>query len=125
MTQRWNDLLFAHWPVPAASIAPLLPSGLVTDTFDGSAWIGVVPFWMDRIRFRGLPKIPGADRFPELNLRTYVREEHTNLSGVYFFSLDAANPVAVSIAYNVLPPAVLLGQYDHQATTGRPLPVSQ
>ena len=98
MTQRWNDLLFAHWPVPAASIAPLLPSGLVTDTFDGSAWIGVGPFWMDRIRFRGLPKIPGADRFPELNLRTYVREEHTNLSGVYFFSLDAANPIAVSIA---------------------------
>ena len=98
MTQRWNDLLFAHWPVPAASIAPLLPAGLVPDTFDGSAWIGVVPFWMDRIRFSALPKVPGADTFPELNLRTYVREEHTNLAGVYFFSLDAANPIAVSIA---------------------------
>ena len=98
MTQRWNDLLFAHWPVPAASIAPLLPAGLVPDTFDGSAWIGVVPFWMDRIRFSALPKVPGTDTFPELNLRTYVREEHTNLAGVYFFSLDAANPIAVSIA---------------------------
>lgn len=55
VTQRWNDLLFAHWPVPAASIARLLPAGLVPDTFDGSAWIGVVPFWMDRIRFSALP----------------------------------------------------------------------
>lgn len=98
MTQRWNDLLFAHWPIPASAVGPLLPPGLVPDTFDGSAWIGVVPFWMDRIHFRGLPAIPGAERFPELNLRTYVREENTNLSGVYFFSLDAANPVAVTIA---------------------------
>jgi hypothetical protein len=98
MTQRWNDLLFAHWPVPASAIGPLLPPGLVPDTFDGSAWIGVVPFWMDRVRFNVMPQVPGTDSFPELNLRTYVREENTNLSGVYFFSLDAANPLAVSIA---------------------------
>jgi uncharacterized protein YqjF (DUF2071 family) len=98
MTQRWNDLLFAHWPLPPAEIDPLLPPTLEVDTFDGSGWIGVVPFSMDRIRMRGLPRIPGANRFPELNLRTYVRDRRTNLSGVYFFSLDAANPVAVSIA---------------------------
>ncbi|MGC2161993.1 MAG: DUF2071 domain-containing protein [Silvibacterium sp.] len=98
MTQRWNDLLFAHWPVPAAQIAPLVPPGLCVDTFDGSAWIGVVPFWMDQVRTRGLPAIPGASRFPELNLRTYVREPHTNRSGVYFFSLDAGNPLAVIAA---------------------------
>ncbi len=98
MTQRWNDLLFAHWPVPAAELAHLLPPGLTVDTFDGSAWVGVVPFWMDRIRLRGMPLIPGANRFPELNLRTYVRERHSNLAGVYFFSLDAANPAAVAVA---------------------------
>jgi uncharacterized protein YqjF (DUF2071 family) len=98
MTQRWNDLLFAHWPVPAAAIAPLLPHGLVPDTFDDEAYVGVVPFWMDAIRLRGLPAIPGASRFPELNLRTYVRERNTNLNGVYFFSLDAANPAAVAVA---------------------------
>ncbi|MFZ0661448.1 MAG: DUF2071 domain-containing protein [Acidobacteriaceae bacterium] len=98
MTQRWNDLLFAHWPVPAAEIAPLVPPGLCVDTFDGSAWVGVVPFWMDQIHRRGLPAIPGANRFPELNLRTYVREPHSNLSGVYFFSLDAGNPLAVVAA---------------------------
>lgn len=98
MTQRWNDLLFAHWPLPPAAIGRLLPAGLVPDTYDGSAWLGVVPFWMDRIRFNGLPSVPGAEHFPELNLRTYVREENTNLSGVYFFSLDAANPIAVAMA---------------------------
>jgi hypothetical protein len=101
MTQRWNDLLFAHWPVPAAEIAPLVPPGLCVDTFDGSAWVGVVPFWMDQIHTRGLPAIPGAKRFPELNLRTYVREPHSNMSGVYFFSLDAGNPLAVAAARTV------------------------
>jgi hypothetical protein len=98
MTQRWNDLLFAHWPLPASEITSLLPESLTVDTFDGSAWVGVVPFWMNQIHMRGLPPIPGARRFPELNLRTYVRERHTNQPGVYFFSLDAANPLAVSAA---------------------------
>jgi uncharacterized protein YqjF (DUF2071 family) len=98
MTQRWNDLLFAHWPLPVISIARLLPKGLSVDTFDGSAWVGIVPFWMDRVQFRGMPIIPGANRFPELNLRTYVRETGTNVAGVYFFSLDASNPLAVVMA---------------------------
>src|ERR1700733_4510361 len=98
MTQRWNDLLFANWPLPASELTHLLPEGLTVDTFDGSAWVGVVPFWMDQVRMRSLFPIPGANRFPELNLRTYVRERHTNQPGVYFFSLDAANPLAVSVA---------------------------
>jgi uncharacterized protein len=98
MTQRWRDLLFAHWPIPAQTIAPLIPAGLEVDTFDQSAWVGVVPFWMDRVKLRGIPKIPGASRFPELNLRTYVREQNTNRTGVYFFSLEAANPLAVCMA---------------------------
>ena len=98
MRQRWNDLLFAHWPVDPAMIARLLPAGLAVDTFDGNAWLGIVPFGMDQIQLRGLPSVPGTNRFPELNLRTYVRERNTNLGGVYFFSLDAANPLAVAVA---------------------------
>ena len=98
MTQHWNDLLFAHWPVPAVEIAYLLPPGLQVDTFDGWAWVGVVPFSMDRIRLRGLPSLPAASHFPELNLRTYVRSQSTRVPGVYFFSLDAANPAAVAMA---------------------------
>ena len=95
MTQRWNDLLFAHWPVPPAAIAPLIPQGVQVDTFHGSAWLGVVPFWMDRIKFRGIPQIPGTSSFPELNLRTYVRDPHSGAPGVYFLSLDASNLLAV------------------------------
>jgi hypothetical protein len=45
MMQRWNDLLFAHWPIAAAKLEPLLPAGLQVDTFDQSGWLGVVPFW--------------------------------------------------------------------------------
>ncbi len=98
MTQRWNDLLFAHWPVPYSALAPLIPDGLQLDTYSGSAWLGVVPFWMDRIRLHGLPAIPGARSFPELNLRTYVRDPKTGMTGVYFLSLDAGNLLAVTFA---------------------------
>lgn len=98
MTQRWNDLLFAHWPVPVSAVAPLIPDGLQVDTFHGSAWIGVVPFWMDRIKLRGLPSIPFSQSFPELNLRTYVRDQQTGMPGVYFLSLDANNLLAVIFA---------------------------
>jgi uncharacterized protein YqjF (DUF2071 family) len=98
MTQRWNDLLFAHWPVAAAAIGALLPEGLEPDTFEGSAWLGVVPFWLDRIKVRGVPPIPGTRSFPDLNLRTYVREQQTGTPGVYFFSLDASNLLAVAAA---------------------------
>ena len=96
MRQRWNDLLFAHWPVPASSLAPLLPEGLQVDTFQGSAWLGVMPFWMDRIKVRGVPPIPGARSFPDLSLRTYVREERTGTPGVVCLSLDASNLLAVA-----------------------------
>lgn len=98
MTQQWDDLLFAHWPVSAAMVAAALPDGLEVDTCCGSAWLGVVPFRMDRIQLRGLPSVPGFRRFPELNLRTYVRDALTGTPGVYFFSLDATNPAAVFIA---------------------------
>jgi uncharacterized protein YqjF (DUF2071 family) len=95
--QRWNDLLFAHWPVPAASLAPLLPEGLEIDIFQGSAWLGVMPFWMDRIKVRGLPPIPGARSFPDLSLRTYVREERSGTPGVFCLSLDSNNLLAVGV----------------------------
>jgi hypothetical protein len=99
MAQRWNDLLFAHWPIPAAEMARLLPAGLEVDTFDGYAWVGVVPFWMDEVRTRAVGErcitVPGTGTFCELNLRTYVRSRITDRRGVYFFSLDAASALAV------------------------------
>ncbi len=97
LTQRWNDVLFAHWPVPPAQLTPLIPDGLQIDAFEGSAWVGVVPFWMDRIKVRGVPPIPGTRSFPELNLRTYVRDAQSGSPGVYFLSLDAGNLMAVAV----------------------------
>ncbi len=99
MAQRWNNLLFAHWPVSPHQLDGLLPAGLDVDLYDGAAWLGVVPFTMDRVRARvaGSPAlaVPGARSFPELNLRTYVRSRRTGLAGVYFFSLEAGSLLAV------------------------------
>lgn len=89
----WEDLLFLHWPLDPAVLAPRLPEGLEPDLFEGTAWIAVVPFRMARTRLRGLPPFPGTASFPELNVRTYVR--HHGRPGVWFFSLDAASPPAV------------------------------
>jgi len=96
MAQIWHDLLFAHWPIPAAQMAALLPPGLELDRWEGEAWVGVVPFRMSGVRPRLFPALPGLSAFPELNVRTYVRVE--DKPGVYFFSLDAANPIAVAVA---------------------------
>ena len=73
MRQKWHDLLFMHWPVAVQDLRPLIPRELELETFDGTAWVGVVPFHMSGIRLRGLPPIPGLSAFPELNVRTYVR----------------------------------------------------
>jgi uncharacterized protein len=93
MRMSWHDLLFAHAPVPLAALRPLVPAGLEIDTFDGVAWLGVVPFRMTRVGPRVLPPLPGLSAFPELNVRTYVSRD--GKPGVWFFSLDAANHVAV------------------------------
>lgn len=96
MRQVWSDLLFAHWPTPAASMAALLPPGLTLDTWEGEAWVGVVPFRMPYLSIRGMPDVPPFMRLLEINVRTYVRVGHK--PGVYFFSLDADNPIAVEVA---------------------------
>ena len=93
MHQYWGKLLFIHWAIDAELLRPLIPSQLSIDTFDGKAWIGVVPFTMWGIRASFLPPIPGTSAFHELNVRTYVHFK--GLPGVWFFSLDAANSLAV------------------------------
>jgi uncharacterized protein YqjF (DUF2071 family) len=92
----WEDLLFAHWPCDTAVLEPHLPPGLALDTFDGRAWLGIVPFRISGIRARCLPAIPGLTGVPELNLRTYVVAD--GKPGVWFFSLDAASRAAVRCA---------------------------
>ena len=94
MKQVWHDLLFMHWPVAVEQLRPLIPAELEIESCEGSAWVGVVPFHMSGIRARWTPPIPGTSAFPELNVRTYVKAE--GKAGVWFFSLDAANSLAVA-----------------------------
>lgn len=97
MFQRWSELLFLHWTWAADELQTHLPAGLTIDTFDGQGYLGVVPFFMHGIRPRFLPAVPWLSAFQELNLRTYVHSDD-GTPGVWFFSLDAANPIAVGIA---------------------------
>jgi hypothetical protein len=87
MYQRWEELLFLHWPVEPQIVAKVLPPGLAVDTYKGNAWIGVVPFSMRGVRPRFLPAVPSLSSFPELNLRTYVVDKRGR-PGVWFYSLD-------------------------------------
>jgi uncharacterized protein YqjF (DUF2071 family) len=100
MQQSWHDLLFAHWPIDRAALAPLVPPAFEIDTFDGSSWLGIVPFYMTNVGARGIPSTPRLSRFAELNVRTYVRAG--GKPGVVFFSLDAASALAVRVARGVL-----------------------
>lgn len=99
MHQIWNDLLFAHWPIPVEHIRELVPTSMPIDTFDGTAWVGVVPFHMTGVTPRGMPALPYFSSFPEINVRTYVTIN--DKPGVYFFSLDAQNRFAVEAARNL------------------------
>jgi len=89
LRMRWLNLLFAHWAVDAGALAAKLPAGLELDLFDGEAWLGIVPFTMADVAPRGMPALGRFSRFPEINVRTYVR--HDGLTGIYFLSLDAAS----------------------------------
>jgi len=94
MTQTWTHLLFAHWRVDPEVLRPLVPAPFALDTFEGDAWIGIVPFWMSNVaprRGRAVCRLPAC---AELNVRTYVRVD--DKPGVYFFSLDASSTLVVA-----------------------------
>ena len=94
MRMSWHDLLFMHWPVDAEQLRQHLPDSLTLDTFEGQAWIGIVPFRMSDVSLTGVPALPWLSKFPELNVRTYVIGPDGR-RGVWFYSLDATNPIAV------------------------------
>ncbi|MGD9854429.1 MAG: YqjF family protein [Planctomycetaceae bacterium] len=94
MYHSWRDLLFLHWRTDAAAVQASLPTGLTVDTFEGQAWIGLVPFFMRNIRPWWLPSLPGLSNFQELNCRTYVIDAH-GTPGVWFYSLDANSRLTV------------------------------
>jgi uncharacterized protein YqjF (DUF2071 family) len=111
MVQRWADVVFVHWRIDPAEVARLLPEGVTVDTFDGSAWVGLVPFSMQGLGFPRLAPLPLVGAFPEVNVRTYVRAGGRR--GVWFCSLDVDRvlPVAAARAAYRLPYCV--GDVDH------------
>ncbi len=97
MYQEWRDLLFLHWEFPVETLQRTLPEGLFVDTCEGRAYLGVVPFFMQNIRPRFLPALPGVSNFMELNVRTYVFDR-AGVPGVWFYSLEANQWLAVQVA---------------------------
>jgi uncharacterized protein len=97
MFQRWVHLLFLHWALSPDIVQGTLPKGLQVDTFEGNAWIGIVPFFMRGVRPPGFVSVPGISNFLELNLRTYVRDGYGR-PGIWFYSLDANQFLAVCLA---------------------------
>ncbi len=93
---QWRDVAFAHWRIDPTRIEAAIPPGLTLDTFEGSAWLSVVPFRMTGVHPAGTPVLPGFADVHEINLRTYVRVGDRR--AVYFFSLDAASWLAVRAA---------------------------
>ncbi|TVR52478.1 MAG: DUF2071 domain-containing protein [Puniceicoccaceae bacterium] len=94
--QSWHDLLFLHWAVDPDWLQEQLPAGLEADCYNGQGWIGLVPFTMSGVTRRGFPAPSLLCDFPEINVRTYVI--HGGKPGVWFFSLDVPNPLAVWVA---------------------------
>lgn len=97
MNHHWRHLTFLHWRYPAGLLQSRLPAGLQVETFDDAAWVGLIPFRMDRVRAPKLPPLPWLSRFPETNVRTYVRGPDGR-TGIWFLSLDAARLPAVAVA---------------------------
>jgi len=95
----WSQVLLLHWPMPARAVRRLVPDDLEIDTFDGSAWISVLHYRVRGVRPLMGPSIPWFSSFLQMDVRTYVR--HQGEPGVFFFSLDASNPVAVWLARTV------------------------
>jgi len=97
MYHQWNHITFIHWRYPPNLLRSMLPPGLAVETFGESAWVGLTPFRMERLRAPLVPAVPWLSRFPETNVRTYVRDEQGR-SGIWFLSLDAARLPAVLAA---------------------------
>ena len=95
--QNWHHLLFLHWEVSAAELQALLPPRLTLDTFEGKAYVGLVPFTLTGVRPILTPPLPWISSFHEVNVRTYVHLDGRD-PGVWFFSLDASSMIAVAAA---------------------------
>lgn len=115
--QNWHHLLFLHWEVPAAELQQLLPLRLTVDTFEGKAFVGLVPFTLTGVRPVLTPPLPWISSFHEINVRTYVHYEGRD-PGVWFFSLDASSSIAVAAARAAYKLAYFDSDIDFNVSSG-------
>ena len=111
MVQNWIDLVFLHWRYPVDTVARLLPKGIEVETFDGDAWVGLIPFQMDDLGFPMMHPLPHVGSFPEVNVRTYVKCGEK--SGVWFFSLDINKIIPTLTARTVYKIPYCYGKVSH------------
>lgn len=119
--QNWHHLLFLHWEVPYAELQKLVPSRLTVDTFEGKAYIGLIPFTLTGVRAVGTPPLPWISSFHEINVRTYVHLDGRD-PGVWFFSLDASSSLAVAAARAAYKLAYYNADIEFEASK-QPMPV--
>ena len=96
LAQDWRFLTFMHWRVDIEKLRPHVPEGLEIDTFEGDAYIGLVPFMMKHVRPSWFVSTPGISNFPEFNIRTYVKKD--GIAGVFFLTLEAKSLVTCNFA---------------------------
>ncbi|MDP8954527.1 MAG: DUF2071 domain-containing protein [Actinomycetota bacterium] len=98
VAQSWRHVSFLHWAFPPDVVAARLPAGLEPDLWEGQAWLGLTPFLVEGFRLPPFPALPSISRYPETNLRTYVRGPG-GVDGLWFFSLDADSALTVVTAW--------------------------
>ena len=118
MSQRWTDLGYYHWRYDPTEVQSHLPDGIRVDTFDGDAWVGLVPFVMEGLRPVGVPALPHHRRFVEVNVRTYVRDP-SGRPAVWFFSLDVPLLDVVALARAGVGARYCLARATHAREGGR------
>lgn len=116
--QRWEELAYFHWAYEPEIVQRLLPDRVRVDTFDGRAWVGLIPFEMRRVQLGPTPPIPYLSHFIEINVRTYVVDEHGRRA-VWFFSLDVPRSVIVAVARSVFSLPYCFASADHTVRGNR------
>ena len=114
MVQRWTDVVFLHWRYDASVVQGLLPPGVTVHEHDGTAWVGLIPFSMERLGVPGWAPLPMVGSFPEVNVRTYVRAGHRR--GVWFFSLDVDRRLPAVVARSAYHLPYFAGAASHRRT---------
>jgi len=117
LRQQWEELIYLHWPYEPADVQRLLPPGVFADTFDGAAWVGLIPFEMRGIRLGRLPSLPRIGSFVEVNVRTYVTDR-LGRRAVWFLSLDVPRWLVVPVARQCFGVPYCLAEVTHDVVSG-------